>query len=65
MHAIQVALQSRNANSVRTRTVGSAFYNMTVQPGDVISSNIYRTDDAPYFRTGNKILIGITCMNLA
>jgi hypothetical protein len=65
VHAIQVALQSRNANSVRTRTVASAFYNMTVQLSNIISSNIYRTDDQPYYRRGNKVLIGITCLNLA
>ena len=65
VHAIQVALQSRNANSVRTRTVASAFYNMTVQLGNIVSSNVYRADDAPYYYRGNKVLIGICCMNLA
>jgi signal transduction histidine kinase len=35
-HAIIVAVTSRNAGSVRTRTVASAIYNMTVQ-----ASNIY------------------------
>lgn len=73
-----VAITSRNAGSVRTRTVGSALYNMTVQAGSIISSNvststlrtarlrlgankaqIYRTEDAPYYRTGNKVLLGI------
>lgn len=65
VHAIQVALQSRNANSVRTRTVASAFYNMTVQLGNIVSANIYRSDDQPYYRRGNKVLIAICCMNLA
>lgn len=64
IHAIQVALQSRNANSVRTRTVASAFYNMMAQLGNIVSSNIYRDDDKPYYRRGNKALIGITCLNL-
>jgi predicted MFS family arabinose efflux permease len=64
IHAIQVALQSRNANSVRTRTVASAAYNMMVQLGNIVSSNIYRANDAPYYRKGNKILIGIACLNL-
>jgi predicted MFS family arabinose efflux permease len=64
IHAIQVGLQSRNANSVRTRTVASAAYNMMVQLGNIVSSNIYRADDAPYYRRGNKILVAIACLNL-
>lgn len=59
-HAIQVALTSRNAGSVRTRTVGSALYNMFVQAGTIIYTNIYRKDDAPLYRKGNRVLIGIT-----
>lgn len=39
-HASLVAITSRNAGSVRTRTVGSALYNMTVQAGSIISSNV-------------------------
>lgn len=39
-HAVIVALTSRNAGSVRTRTVASAFYNMCVQTGSIISSNV-------------------------
>jgi len=41
IHAILVAITSRNAGTVRTRTVASALYNMTVQAGSIISSNIY------------------------
>ena len=36
VHPVLVAITSRNAGSVRTRTVASALYNMTVQ-----ASNIY------------------------
>lgn len=90
IHAILVALTSRNAGSVRTRTVGSALYNMCVQASNIIASNvsfypsdvffftlsrgyvkcvrivqltqslqIYRTSDAPHYRTGNKVILGI------
>lgn len=64
VHAINVAITSRNAGSVRTRTVASAMYNMTVQASNVIASQIYRTDDKPLYRTGNKVLIAITVYNI-
>ena len=56
IHAICVAWVSRNANSIRSRTVGSAVYNMMVQIGGILSANIYRQEDAPFFRQGNKKL---------
>lgn len=64
IHAILVAITSRNAGSVRTRTVASACYNIAVQASYIISSQTYRTQDAPLYRTGNKVLIGIACYNL-
>lgn len=60
-----VALTSRNAGSVRTRTVGSALYNMCVQASNIIATNIYRTEDQPYYRVGNKVIIGIICWSTA
>ncbi|KAJ5801719.1 uncharacterized protein N7518_003787 [Penicillium psychrosexuale] len=64
VHSINVSLISRNAGSVRTRTVGSAVYNMLCQTGSIISSNIYRTDDKPYYRKGNKILLALVGWNV-
>jgi Major Facilitator Superfamily len=65
VHAIIVALTSRNAGSVRTRTVGSALYNMCVQASNIISSNVYVASDAPLYRRGNRILLGIVAWNMA
>lgn len=39
-HAVLVAITSRNAGSVRTRTVASALYNMTVQVSNIIGANV-------------------------
>lgn len=40
VHAIVVAITSRNAGSVRTRTVATALYNMTVQVSSIIANNV-------------------------
>jgi hypothetical protein len=37
---------------------------MFLQAGVVISSNIYRADDAPLYRRGNSVLLGIVSFNL-
>ncbi|QKX54289.1 uncharacterized protein TRUGW13939_01374 [Talaromyces rugulosus] len=64
IHAINVSLTSRNAGSVRTRTVGSAMYNMICQASTIIGSNIYRDDDKPYYRRGNKVLLALVGWNI-
>ncbi|EGW30070.1 uncharacterized protein SPAPADRAFT_158460 [Spathaspora passalidarum NRRL Y-27907] len=60
IHAICVAWVSRNSNSVRTRSVSSAIYNMFVQLGNVAANFIYRKDDLPLYHRGNMQLFAIT-----
>ncbi|KAI5370021.1 putative major facilitator superfamily, MFS transporter superfamily [Septoria linicola] len=64
VHATIVAVTSRNAGSVRTRTVASAIYNMTVQTSNIIGNNVYRTADAPQYYTGNKVLLALVAYNI-
>ncbi|KAL2257847.1 hypothetical protein VTK26DRAFT_9086 [Humicola hyalothermophila] len=63
-HPLQVGWCSRNANAVRARTVSASLYNMAVQVSSIISANVYRADDRPEYRRGNRVLVGIACMNV-
>ncbi|KAI1857493.1 hypothetical protein JX265_011228 [Neoarthrinium moseri] len=56
-HAILVGWCSKNSNTVGTRTVSAALYNMSVQTGSVFASYIYREDDKPHYRRGNSTLL--------
>ncbi|KAF4612208.1 hypothetical protein D9613_004092 [Agrocybe pediades] len=65
VHPIQVAWASRNSYSVRTRTISASLYNMFVQLAAIVSANIYRKDDKPLYKRGNRDLIAICCMNIS
>ncbi|VVT48688.1 uncharacterized protein SAPINGB_P001902 [Magnusiomyces paraingens] len=65
IHAILVGWCSRNSNTVRSRTVSAAVYNMFVQAGSIIAANIYRKDDSPKYRRGNRVLFAIAFVSLA
>lgn len=63
-HAILVGWNAKNSNSVRTRAISAALYNMFVQTGNIAASNIFREDDKPLYRRGNRVILGITCGNI-
>ncbi|USW57853.1 Putative major facilitator superfamily, MFS transporter superfamily [Septoria linicola] len=64
VHAIQVGWCSRNSSTVRTRTVSAAVYNMFVQFGGIVISNVYRSDDQPLYRRGNRQSVAFAVTNI-
>ncbi|KAI0828917.1 MFS general substrate transporter [Trametes gibbosa] len=64
VHPVQVAWASTNSSGVGTRTVSASIYNMFVQAGGIVAANIYRDDDKPLYKRGNRALIGICIMNM-
>lgn len=50
---------------MQKRAITAATYNIVVQVGSLIGSQIYRAKDAPYYYTGNVVLIAICVLSLA
>ncbi|EAW22144.1 putative MFS transporter [Aspergillus fischeri NRRL 181] len=63
-HPIVSSWISENTFDVKKRAITAATYNVIVQVGSVISSQIYRADDSPYYYRGNKVLISICVLSL-
>ncbi|KAB5591823.1 MFS transporter [Ceratobasidium theobromae] len=63
-HPILVGWNSQNSNTVRTRTVSAALYNIFVQAASLIATHIYNEDDKPFYHKGNKVLTAITASNI-
>jgi hypothetical protein len=49
---------------VKKRAITAATYNVIVQIGSLIGSQIYRSYDSPYYHQGNKVLISICALAL-
>ncbi|KAL6233621.1 hypothetical protein BDW75DRAFT_251909 [Aspergillus navahoensis] len=63
-HPIVSSWISENTFDVKKRAITAATYNVIVQIGSVISSQIYRSYDSPYYYQGNKVLISICSLAL-
>ncbi|KAH7131779.1 putative MFS transporter [Dendryphion nanum] len=63
-HPIVASWISENSFDTKKRAITAATYNVLVQVGAVIGSQIYRADDSPYYYRGNKVLISICALSL-
>lgn len=63
-HPIVSSWISENTFDVKKRAITAATYNVIVQVGSLISSQIYRKYDGPYYKQGNKVLISICALSL-
>ena len=64
-HPIVSSWISENTFDVKKRAITAATYNVIVQIGSLIGSQIYRSYDSPYYHRGNKVLIAICALSLA
>jgi len=63
-HPIVTSWISENAFDVKKRAIAAATYNVIVQVGSLIGSQIYRSYDAPYYKQGNTVLVSICAVSV-
>jgi hypothetical protein len=63
-HPLVSSWISENTFDVKKRAITAATYNVIVQIGSLISSQIYRKYDGPYYKQGNSILVAICALSL-
>ncbi|OAL52823.1 MFS general substrate transporter [Pyrenochaeta sp. DS3sAY3a] len=63
-HPLVSSWISENTFDVKKRAVTAATYNVIVQIGSLISSQIYRRYDGPYYKQGNAVLVSICALSL-
>jgi len=63
-HPIISSWISENSFDVKKRALTAATYNVIVQIGSLIGSQIYRSWDAPYYKVGNSVLLAICVLSL-
>lgn len=61
-HPLVSSWISENSFDVKKRAITAATYNVIVQIGSLIGSQIYRKWDGPYYKTGNKVLVSICAL---
>lgn len=63
-HPIVAAWISENSFSVKKRAITAATYNVIVQVGSLVGSQIYRAWDSPYYHVGNSVLLALCALSL-
>lgn len=63
-HPIISSWISENSFDVKKRAITAATYNVIVQVGSLIGSQIYRSWDGPYYHVGNSVLLALCVLSL-
>ncbi|CAJ2509734.1 Uu.00g056340.m01.CDS01 [Anthostomella pinea] len=63
-HPIVSSWLSENSFDVKKRAITAATYNVIVQVGSLVGSQIYRSWDSPYYKSGNKVCISLVALSL-